>query len=875
MANYLPCVINLLTSRNIWYFQKERLNIEKSKIELDIEYEALKNYYIIYGNSTIKQNKPSFNLIDISLFSELLLKIDILKKTDLKFSLFIQLFDENSLINSTEYSCSSGENSISISKYHANIKFMKILLKIKTLENRVSLIIDSLDLLVTSYVSQIPPIEMKQENLIPNIIHQELTIDEGEKTYRKVINQFSFNFYLNYKKNKKLLIMFPGTTNRAKGIYDFQRYTWSNNIDSSLMIFLDPTIKEDNSLSIGWFQGNSNYYALLGIIDIIQKFIKEKKIEESDVVLFGSSGGGFSSLQLANYFPLASIVVINPQIKLSNFYQNEYQEMLDYSFKNITREELDRLYSSRLEVSIDFFYRKEIIYYYQNISDEYHFDNHLTPFLKILDKKYFQIVKEGEILEKDKKLYILLFNDTKIGHTPPNKNKSLGMIHNILKNRFKQGMIWFYSGEKIMESINKSLEFIQKNWSFNVDEYIKDRTFYNGGVRVELNEKLGSFYMILGSRYINAMPNSKFDISEFNKISILCSLSIINVDLKFYILEFSDKEKISTNMYQFKDGENEIEHSLNRDSLYFKVAFRIESLEPYSRFIIERLNIDFKFNKNIALPSMEYKRDSLEFTFGESTYSFLEDGIGFDFYLNYKKGKKILIGLPGAIDRKKRIYNFQRYSWSKDVDYSFMSILDPTIHEKNELDIGWFQGKFNNYPLPKLVSLLKKLFIKNDINEEDVLFFGSSAGGFIALQLSNFFPLSKIVVINPQIYIDRYYKSKYTQLTSYSYKGMSHTEIKAKFNNRISVDIDFSKRIAPIFYYQNREDKHHVTHHLSRYLETLDKEVVEEVTIYDGLDVNKKIYVISYSDSDKKHTPPNQEETLKIIENAFMQTSRR
>ena len=874
MGTFLPCVVNLLTAKSAWYFNKERLSYFDNGLDIKIKSETEKNYYIIYGNRSIKQDKYSSSLIDISLFSELLLNINILKRSDFDFSLFVQLFDDNSLINSTEYSCISGLNSINISKYHSNIKFMKILLKIKSLENLISLRVDSLDLVINSYFVKTSIIKKSKDNLIPNILHKSLTIEE-EGTYSQIINNIDFNFYLNYKKNKKLLIMLPGTTNRAKGIYDFQRYTWSNSIDSSLMIFLDPTIKEDNSLSIGWFQGDSNYYALLGVFNIIQNFIKDKKIKESDVILFGSSGGGFSSLQLANMFPFISIIVINPQIKLSNFYQNEYQDMLDYSFSNIEREEVERVYSSRLEVTIDFSLRKEVIYYYQNISDRYHFENHLRPFLQKLDKRYFQIVKEGERLEKDKKLYVLLFNDGKIGHTPPNKNKSLGMIHNILKNRFNQGLIWFYSGEKIMESINKSLEFIPKNWAFNVNEYIKDSTFYNSGVRVELNEKLGSFYMILGSKYINAMPNSKFDISEFNKISILCDVSILNIDFKFYILEFSDKEKISTKMYQFKDGKNEIEHSLDKDSLYFKLAFRIDSLESYSRFIIDKLNINFKLNKKITLPCIEHKCDSLEFTFGESTYSLFEDGIGFDFYLNYKKGEKFLIGLPGAIDRNKRVYNFQRYSWSKDVNYSFMSILDPTIHEKNELDIGWFQGKSNNYLIPKLASLLKKLFIKNGINEEDVLFFGSSAGGFVSLQLSNFFPLSKVVVINPQIYIDKYYKRKYTQLINYSYNGMSNSEIRAKFSNRISIDIDFSKRVAPIFYYQNSEDKHHITHHLGRYLETLDKEIVEQVTIGDSLDVDKKMHLISYSDCEKKHTPPNKEETLKIIENAFMQINRR
>jgi predicted esterase YcpF (UPF0227 family) len=876
MATYLPCVVNLLTSRSIWYFHKEIVETINNKIELNIDGEAQKNYYIIYGNRALRQERASSSLIDISFFSELVLNIEVLKKTRFDTSIFIQLFDENSLVSSTEYDCYSEINCISFLKGHSNIKFIKILIKIKALENRVSFIIKKLDFVVNRYAKQPLFIDKTQKTLIPNIVHQNLAIEDGERTYSQVINQLEFNFYLNYKENKKLLVMLPGTTNRAKGVYHFQRYTWSSNFDCSLMIFLDPTVTEDNNLSIGWFQGNLDYYALLGVIDIIKRFIKDKNIDESNVYLFGSSGGGFSSLQLSNFFPSSIAIVINPQIALKKFNKKEYENLIDYSFFGVSIDEVDRLYSDRLSVNIDFSLRRKPIYYYQNIEDKHHVENHLRPFLETLNSNIYQIVEEGEMLEKDKKLYILLFNDAKIGHTPPNKSKSLDMINNVLENKFNKGIIWLYSGEKIMETINRYLLFNQNNWKFNTQEYIKGTNFYEDGIRVELNDKIGSFYLISESKYINAMPTNRFNISELNKILISSNISTIDIDLKFYILEFSDKEKILTKVYNFKDGKNEIEHTFNRDSLYIKIAFRAESSASYSRFTIESLNIDLKLiDKRVSIPSINHKRDSLSFDIGESTYSIVEDGTEFNFYLNYKYGKKLLIGLPGAIDRAKRVYNFQRYSWSRDVDYSFMSVLDPTIHEKNSLDIGWFQGRYDNYPLPKFASLLTKLLIKNSIKEEDVLFFGSSAGGFVALQLSNFFPLSKVLVINPQIYIDRYYKSKFNQLADYAYKGMSHSNIRAKFNNRISVDIDFSKRVESVYYYQNDEDKHHLIHHLKPYLETLDEDIVEQVAIDEKLNSDKKIHIIAYSDLSKRHAPPNKDETLEIIDNIFKHATNR
>jgi hypothetical protein len=256
----------------------------------------------------------------------------------------------------------------------------------------------------------------------------------------------------------------------------------------------------------------------------------------------------------------------------------------------------------------------------------------------------------------------------------------------------------------------------------------------------------------------------------------------------------------------------------------------------------------------------------LQFIKGKHSYSILENSIVFDFFLDYKENQKIVIMLPGAIDRAKHINNFQRFSWSDNVEYSLLSLLDPTIQDNNNLGIGWFQGVSDNYAIPKLINLLKNILKVNNIAQKDVIFFGSSAGGFSALKLANSFLDSKIIVINPQVYIYKYSKSEYEKLISYSYKNLSSDKVFELYRDRLVVNLDFSSRKEPIYYYQNSQDSHHVERHLNPYLETLDSDIFQIVKIDEEIKLDKKLYVFKYNDPNSGHSPPNKEKTLKIID---------
>lgn len=333
--------------------------------------------------------------------------------------------------------------------------------------------------------------------------------------------------------------------------------------------------------------------------------------------------------------------------------------------------------------------------------------------------------------------------------------------------------------------------------------------------------------------------------------------------------------------FSFHDKSNKLVTviALDQKSYYDAISYiQNEKIYQYNTIEVDKRLSNKPLIKNINHKS--YLNSKVSFKDGKNTYSVFEHGMRFDFFLDKKdskkmsfdfslnkNSKKMIVMLPGAIDRNKRIYNFQRFSWSDDFEYSLMSILDPTVKEENNIGIGWFQGLWNNDAKSNLVNLLKSNFKHNNIKESDVIFFGSSAGGFSSLQLANNFPESKIIAINPQIYIYNYSKNEFDKLRKYSFPREAIGEVVKKYRDRLTVDIDYTTRKAPIFYYQNTSDLHHMKKHLEPYIATLSKNDFQLINNNDKVSKLKGLNVFFYEDTESGHSPPNKDKTLKIIKN--------
>ncbi len=130
------------------------------------------------------------------------------------------------------------------------------------------------------------------------------------------------------------------------------------------------------------------------------------------------------------------------------------------------------------------------------------------------------------------------------------------------------------------------------------------------------------------------------------------------------------------------------------------------------------------------------------------------------------------------------------------------------IFRTDDITLGWMIGVKNQWYLETLSKIIRKLAKNQNVIEDNILFFGSSGGGFISLCLATLIKNSKVLVNNLQFLLLNYYRSllnKAIDSVAPTFEGLSREEIMKKYGYRLSL-IELSKRenYSPnITYYVN------------------------------------------------------------------------
>lgn len=261
-----------------------------------------------------------------------------------------------------------------------------------------------------------------------------------------------------------------------------------------------------------------------------------------------------------------------------------------------------------------------------------------------------------------------------------------------------------------------------------------------------------------------------------------------------------------------------------------------------------------------TVPHIEYDK---------CVYKFLNNGIEYNLFTHFKKGnKKLLILGQGAIETSeiKQKPVFHRHSWTKDFDCNVIILSDPTVNigRNKELSLGWFQGDKNNNCMYHVIQLLRTFVRTLDIEHKNIIFFGSSAGGFSSLMMAPHFKGSLACVNNSQTNIFNYHMENVEALLYSNFDGMTIEEYKQKYPTRFYPIHLYQKLnyIPNIYYIQNLVDKFHTKHHYELFIRDLMKMSRESNIV---CNVNSCLYY----DEETGHAPMSKQETLEHINKAF------
>ncbi len=131
-----------------------------------------------------------------------------------------------------------------------------------------------------------------------------------------------------------LYVMFDGSRTRKGGkvlapLPSFSRWSWYKDTNASLISLEDPMYYTFPACTLGWFYGTRDEDYRKYCAECIRKIAELLGVENRDIVLYGSSGGGTAAIGVSRYLPGCSVVAINPQLLLEKYpYSEELEKII-------------------------------------------------------------------------------------------------------------------------------------------------------------------------------------------------------------------------------------------------------------------------------------------------------------------------------------------------------------------------------------------------------------------------------------------------------------------------------------------------------------------------------------------------------------------
>lgn len=237
------------------------------------------------------------------------------------------------------------------------------------------------------------------------------------------------------KGSDTLVISFHGALNRSK--YELPRFERLNSLrhrDVNSLYFSDPTLWMDEKLQLGWYTGWGEVDVQGIIADWISKVAAV--IGAKKVILTGSSGGGFATLQVSALLPNSICVPFNPSTTIRGYLVNGEQGKhgTEREYIRVVYPEAAPKGIWQIDYGVDWTEGKgnqlSVLKRYSNpvknwimfaqTPTDWHYDQHYLPFLAAAAK--------GDNLDRIK----VLEYGSRIGHFPPTPHEFNGVLDKAL-----------------------------------------------------------------------------------------------------------------------------------------------------------------------------------------------------------------------------------------------------------------------------------------------------------------------------------------------------------------------------------------------------------------------------------------------------------
>jgi len=228
-----------------------------------------------------------------------------------------------------------------------------------------------------------------------------------------------------------LLVTYNGAIQRSKapdGIV-FQRSSWLDEFEATVIQIADPTMLKNKRLQIGWAQFSDEEWAISAYYEVIQALRERFDLVGSDKTLhYGSSAGGFQAVCCAAMDRGSTALVNNPQLDWSlyneRFVNTLLREVFHGSKVDLVRSEQPwRVNVIDLFEYLGYVPKTEVLL---NIASPGDVEQQLKPILSRLET--------FRSLGKNPTFSFNFYFDANMGHNPLGKPYTIQIINNELKN---------------------------------------------------------------------------------------------------------------------------------------------------------------------------------------------------------------------------------------------------------------------------------------------------------------------------------------------------------------------------------------------------------------------------------------------------------
>ena len=228
----------------------------------------------------------------------------------------------------------------------------------------------------------------------------------------------------------------------------------------------------------------------------------------------------------------------------------------------------------------------------------------------------------------------------------------------------------------------------------------------------------------------------------------------------------------------------------------------------------------------IFIDSMD-ELDSTQLPIDEFFYLVVKhDEVKYQFMIRLASSNNNLICFgSGAYDPEKlKPPIFRRHSWQGEFEESVIYYNDPTLYVNPEMKLGWCVGKNSEWYMPVIRDIILKIAGKNDIKPENMLFFGSSGGGFTAVILSTMIKNSQVMVNNPQLFLTSYSKAHFDRMIQSCFDNQDQDSVLNEYDYRFDVVEVFKREnyMPHMFYLININSQPDIHDQLIPFMKCLD-----------------------------------------------------